>query len=108
MTSLTRSNNMPQHRAPATPAEVAAARAYCAAERLANGLDPNPDAPPILVGPAAVLHFEVVRRPIGPRTLPMEQQLDLNESVDALVEEYGLAQVIRTVKLLAEMNGCSL
>jgi hypothetical protein len=40
--------------------------------------------------------------------MPMGRQLDLNESVDALVEEYGLPQVIRTVRLLASMNGIDL
>jgi hypothetical protein len=106
MTQLNTVIPMPQQR-PATPAEVAAARAYCVSERLRNGFDPDPDAPPITVGPAAVLRFEVVR-PIPSRTLPMERQLDLNDSVDALVEEYGLAQVIRTVKMIASINGIEL
>jgi hypothetical protein len=104
MDIVANTHTMPQESRPVTPASVAAARAYCTAQRLAYGFNPDPDAPPIMVGPAVVLRFDVAR-PIGPRTLPMGRQLDLNESVDALVEEYGLAQVIRTVRLLAAMNG---
>jgi hypothetical protein len=107
MDIVANTHTMPQQSAPATPASIAAARAYCTAQRLAYGFDPDPDAPPITVGPAAVLRFEVVR-PIPSRTLPMERQLDLNDSVDALVEEYGLAQVIRTVKMIAAINGIDL
>ena len=57
-------------------------------------------------GDRPYLPGKVLTMPTSPRTLPMARQLDLNESVDALVEEYGLAQVIRTVRMLADMNGC--
>jgi hypothetical protein len=106
MDIVANTHTMPQESRPVTPASVAAARAYCTAQRVAYGFNPDPDADPIMVGPAVVLRFDLTaQRPIGPRTLPMGRQLDLNESVDALVEEYGLPQVIRTVKLLAAMNG---
>jgi hypothetical protein len=99
---------MPQQSDPVTTSSVAAALAYRAEQRLAMGFDPDVDAEPITVGPAVVLHFEALQRPIPSRTLPMERQLDLNDSVDALVEEYGLAQVIRTVKMIASINGIDL
>jgi hypothetical protein len=96
---------MPKQSAPVTTASVAAALTARASVRLALGLDPDLNAEPITVGPAVVLRFEALQRPIPSRTLPMERQLDLNDEMDALVEEYGLAQVIRTVRLLAAMNG---
>jgi hypothetical protein len=104
MRNLNTVHSMPQQSDPVTVGSVAAALAYRAEQRLAMGLDPDLDAAPITVGPAVVLHFEALQRPIGPRTLPMERQLDLNDAMDALVEEYGLAQVIRTVKMLAAIN----
>jgi hypothetical protein len=108
MDIVANTHTMPKQSEPVTRASVAAALANRLQVRLAMGLDPDVDAEPITVGPAVVLHFEALQRPIGPRTLPMERQLDLNDEMDALVEEYGLAQVIRTVKLLAAMNGASL
>jgi hypothetical protein len=108
MDIVANTHTMPQQSGPSTPASVVAALTARAETRLALGLDPDLDAEPITVGPAVVLHFEALQRPIAPRTLPMERQLDLNDEMDALVEEYGLAQVIRTVKMLAAMNGTSL
>jgi hypothetical protein len=89
---------------PCDDASLTSAKAYNASERQKCkdelGIDFDADGFAVLPRKAHIL-----RMPIGPRTLPMEQQLDLNESVDALVGQYGLAQVVRTVRLLAEMNG---
>jgi hypothetical protein len=99
---------MPKQNDASTLASVAAARAYCASQRLAYGFNPDPDAPPIEVGPAAVLRFELTAKPIPERTLPMERQLDLNDAVDGLVEEYGLQNMIRALRMVASVNGVTL
>lgn len=103
MPSLQQVQPMPDPIRPAPPVSVRRARLDCAIDRLQIGLDPNPDAPPIVLGPRAGLVLK--QFPILHGGIPAETREAVAVAMDKLVEEHGVAAVLRCAALIAEVNG---
>lgn len=99
-------SDMDDHPYRATPASIAAAKAAAAAEREeARKAGIETDADGHLIIPELGLLRMALIEDLG---IPLETRVACSERVSALVEEFGLQCVIRSVRCEAKVNGLDL
>lgn len=86
-----------------TPESIAAAKAACLAEREQARKDgvPVTDDGRLTIPELRPLHLVL----IGNAGFSLEQRVACGEAVDALVERHGLQCVLRSMRLVAAVNG---